>query len=98
MGVSCRGRSSCWGVLQRHRGNDAHRGDQEAHHPPPEGPAAVGLTAATVVTAVVGILGLMEERQQAEISRYLHVLFPGSVLYLRGSRDCRLRFYFLEHV
>ncbi len=52
-------RSNCGGLLQGHAGNDAHRGEQEAHHSSPEGtsPAAtVGLLFAVFMTAGFGAL------------------------------------------
>jgi hypothetical protein len=52
-------RGNCGGLLQGHAGNDAHRGEQEAHHPSPEGtpPAAVvGLLFAVFMTADFGTL------------------------------------------
>jgi hypothetical protein len=51
-------RGNCGGLLQRHAGNDAHRGEQEAHHSSPEGasPAAVGLLFAVFMTAAFGAL------------------------------------------
>jgi len=52
-------RGNCGGLLQGHAGNDAHRGEQEAHHPSPEGtsPAAtVGLLFAVLMTTAFGAL------------------------------------------
>ncbi len=51
-------RGNCGGLLQGHAGNDAHRGEQEAHHSSPEGasPAAVGLLVAVFMTAALGLL------------------------------------------
>ncbi len=52
-------RGNCGGLLQGHAGNDAHRGEQEAHHPSPEGasPApVVGLLFTVFMTAAVGLL------------------------------------------
>jgi hypothetical protein len=56
---ACEQRGNCGGLLQGHAGNDAHRGEQEAHHPPPEGTsptAAVGLLFAVFMTAAFGAL------------------------------------------
>jgi hypothetical protein len=52
-------RGNCGGLLQGHAGNDAHRGEQEAHHPSPEGTspaAAVGVLFAVFRTAAFGAL------------------------------------------
>ncbi len=51
-------RGNSGGLLQGHAGNDAHRGEQEAHHPSPEGasPAALGKLFAVFMTAAFGAL------------------------------------------
>jgi hypothetical protein len=55
---ACEQRGNCGGLLQGHAGNDAHRGQQEAHHPSPEGtsPATVRLLFAVLMTAAFGAL------------------------------------------
>ncbi len=55
---ACEQRGNCGGLLQGDAGNDAHRGEQEAPHPSPEGtsPAAVGLLFAVFMTAAFGAL------------------------------------------
>ncbi len=56
---ACEQRGDCGGLLEGHAGNDAHRGEQEAHHSSPEGAspaAALGLLFAVVMTAAFGAL------------------------------------------